>query len=283
MASWERIPWVSATWARIRLLLDASKRFDFDNGFLLSAGIAFTLLLCAIPLTLLLLALLGTYLFSDREVQFHIQEYLKNAFPTLDPKIMANITRIVEDRQIVGILGLGGLAWTSTWVFSSLRAALNVVFRVEKGRGIFRGKAVDLLLVLLAGALLLLSMVLTSGVAFFQSYSTHFPLDLGIIYQLILKYLIPFLSAFAMFFLIYQIAPNKRIPLSTALQATIFTSILWEVAKQLFGWYILHLGRFSVIYGSLSTLAVVFLWIYYSVVIFLLGAEIAVLLEEKKD
>jgi membrane protein len=283
MGNWGRIPWASTIRNRLRLLLQASEKFSSDHGFLLSAGIAFTLLICAIPLTLLLLALLGTYLFSDREILFHIREYLKNAFPTLDPRIMANISTIIEDRQIVGILGLAGLAWTSTWVFSSLRAALNVVFRVEKGRGIFRGKAVDFLLVLLAGVLFLMSMVLTSAVAVFQSYASYFPLDLGIVYQLILKYLIPFLATLALFFLVYQIAPNRKIPFRAALKATFFTSVMWEAAKQLFGWYILHLGRFSAVYGSLSTLAVFFLWIYYSAAIFLFGAEIAVLLEEEKE
>jgi membrane protein len=84
-----------------------------------------------------------------------------------------------------------------------------------------------------------------------------------------------------MFFLIYQIAPNRKIPSWAALKATLFTSVMWEAAKQLFGWYILHLGRFSAVYGSLGTVAVFILWIYYSAAIFLFGAEIAVVLEKK--
>ena len=68
-----------------------------------------------------------------------------------------------------------------------------------------------------------------------------------------------------------------------ALQATFVASILWEVAKQLFGWYILHLGRFSVLYGSLATLAIFLVWIYYTAAIFLFGGEIARLLEQGKS
>jgi membrane protein len=84
-----------------------------------------------------------------------------------------------------------------------------------------------------------------------------------------------------MFFLIYKIAPNRRIPFLIALKATFVAGILWEVAKQLFGWYILHLGRFSVVYGSLATVAIFLLWIYYTAAIFLLGGEIASLLEQR--
>jgi membrane protein len=59
-------------------------------------------------------------------------------------------------------------------------------------------------------------------------------------------------------------------------------TILWEVAKQLFAWYILHLGRFSFLYGSVATLAIFLLWIYYTAAIFLFGGEIASLLEQGK-
>jgi membrane protein len=57
---------------------------------------------------------------------------------------------------------------------------------------------------------------------------------------------------------------------------------MWEVAKQLFGWYVLHLGTFSILYGSLSALAIFFIWIYYSSVILLLGGEVAFFLEEER-
>jgi membrane protein len=56
---------------------------------------------------------------------------------------------------------------------------------------------------------------------------------------------------------------------------------LWEIAQQLFGWYVSHVARFSMVYGSLSTLAVFFLFVYYSSAILILGGEIAFLLEER--
>jgi membrane protein len=81
-----------------------------------------------------------------------------------------------------------------------------------------------------------------------------------------------------MFFLIYKIIPNKKINFTVALQAALFTSLLWEGAKQFFGWYVLGLGEFTVIYGSLSTLAIFVLWVYYSSTILLLGGEVTCLL-----
>ena len=260
----------------------ALKKFDRDHGFFLSSGVTFNLLICLIPLILLLFALLGTYLYGSREVLNHIRGYMESAFPSLDPKLMNSLLRIIRHRKIVGVLGIGGLVWASTWVFSSLRIALNVVFQAREGRGVLRGKGIDLLMVLLAGIFLLLSMLLTSVMTFVQGYRFSPFLNMIPIIRFILKYVIPFLFTFWMCFLIYKVVPDRKIRFRTAFQAALFTSLLWEVAKQLFGWYVLHLGRFSIIYGSLSALAVFFLWIYYSSVILILGGEVAFLLENER-
>ena len=260
----------------------ALKKFNKDHGFFLSSGITFNLLICLIPLILLFLALLGTYLYGSREVLNHIQGYMENAFPSLDPKLMNSLLRIIRHRKIVGVLGIGGLVWASTWVFSSLRIALNVVFQTREGRGILRGKGIDLLMILLAGIFLLVSMMLTSGVTLVQSIRSSFFLDMVPIIRFILRYVLSFLFTFWMCFLIYKVVPNRKIRFRTAFQAALFTSLLWEVAKQLFGWYVLHLGGFSIIYGSLSALAVFFLWIYYSSVILILGGEVAFFLGNER-
>lgn len=267
---------------KVRLLLSVLKKFDRDHGFFLSAGITFNLLICLVPLILLLLALVGIYLYNDREVLHHIRHYFESSVPSLDPRVMRDILRIVRDRRIVGILGIGGLIWTSTWVFSSLRTAFNMIFQVEKDRGILRGKAIDLFMILLAGLFLFMSMIFTSGITFIQSYRFGPFLALGPGLQFILKYILPFFFTFCMCFLIYKIIPNRRIHFRAALRAALFTSLLWEVSKQLFGWYVLHLGRFSMVYGSLGTLAIFFLWIYYSSAILLLGGEVAFLLERDR-
>jgi membrane protein len=263
---------------KLLLFLDALRKFGGDHGFLLSSAITFNFLICMIPIILLLLALIGQYLYSSREVLNHITYHLQDVIPSLDPQIMKNIMRIIRHRKIVGILGIRGLIWTSTLIFSSLRRVFDIVFQVEKGRGILHGKALDLLMVLLAaGIFFLMSMVLVSAITFAQDYSLSPFLDMKPITRFILKYLIPFFFTFCMSFLIYKIIP-KKVHFKSALQAAFFTSLFWEVAKQLFGWYVVHLGRFSIVYGSLSTLAIFFFVVYYSSATLILGAEIAFLL-----
>jgi len=232
---------------------------------------------------LLLLGLIGTYLLSDQEIFRQVRGYFEIAFPSLDPSITQTLMTIVQHRQIVGILGIGGSIWVSTWVFSSLRLALDVVFEVSKTRGMLRGLVLDFLMVLLAGFFLQASLVLTSLMTFFQNYRFLSFAEAIPIAKLLLKYLLPMFFTFSMSFLIYKIIPDKKIPWKRALQAALFFSVLWEVSKHLFALYILYLGkfRFSMLYGSLSTLAIFVFWAYYSSSMFLLGAEIVHLLEER--
>ena len=275
------------TWKRkilstLSFFLEALKKFDSDNGLLLSSGITFNLLVGLIPLTLLLLALSGSYLFSDHEVLDHLRHYLEGMVPSLDPKITENILGLIQDRKVVGTLGIGGLVIAVLSVFSSLRAALNIVFQVEKPQGMIRGTAIDLFMLLLAGIFHIVSMAMTSVFTYYKSYPSESVLTLGSLITFFLKYLVPFFFTFWMFFFIYKIAPNRKIHSIVAFKATCFTSVLWEVAKQFFGWYVLNLGRFSVFYGSLSTLVIFVLWVSYSAAILIFGGEFAFLLEKKR-
>ena len=265
------------------LLWQALRKFNDDNGFFLSSGITFNILINLIPFIMLLLALVGTYLYNDQEVLNHIRAYFRDLAPALDPKVMKTLMDVIQNRQIVGIVGFVGLLWISTWVFSSLRIALNIVFRAEKSRGMLRGIAVDLLMILLVGILLLVSMILSPVVIFLQGYQGRIPVAIGPTIQWILKYLLPFFLTCCMFFLIYKIIPHKKVHFTSALQAALFTSLLWELAKYLFAWYVLHLARYSIVYGSLSTLAVFVLWVYYSSTILVVGGEFAYFLEEDRQ
>ena len=265
------------------LLWQALRKFNDDNGFFLSSGISFNILINLIPFIMLLLASVGTYLYNDQEVLNHIRAYFRDVAPALDPKIMKNLPDVIQNRQIVGILGFVSLLWFSTCVFGSLRIALNIVFRVEKSSGMLRGIGIDLLMIYLAGILFLVNMILSSVVTFLQGYQGQIPVAIGPTIQWILKYLLPFFLTYCMFFLIYKIIPNKRVHFKSALQAALFTGLLWELAKHLFAWYVVHIAGYSFFYGSLSTLVIFVLWVYYSSTILVVGGEFAYFLEEDRQ
>ena len=265
------------------LLWQALKKFNDDNGFFLSSGITFNILINLIPFIMLLSALVGMYLYNDQEVLDHMHAYLRDMAPAFDPKVMGNLMDIIQNRKIVGILGFVGLLWFSTWVFSSLRIAFNIVFRVEKSRGMLRGIGIDLVMILLAGVLLLVSLILSSLVTFLQGYQGQIPVAIGPTIQWSLKYLLPLFLTFCMFFLMYKVIPHTKVHFKSALQAALFAGLLWELAKHLFTWYVVHLAQYSIFYGSFSTSVIFVVWVYYSSAILVVGGEFAYFLEKDRQ
>jgi len=243
-------------------------------------GLPLNILISLIPFIMLLLALVGTYFHNDQGVLDHFRAYCRDVAPTLGPKVMKTLTDVIQSRHIVGILGCLGLLWIATRVFRSLRIALNIVFGAQKKRAMLRGIAVDLLMIVLVGILLFVSTILSPAVIFLQGCQGSVPVVIGPTIQWTLKYLLPFVLTCCMFFLIYKIIPNKKVFFTSALQAALFVALLWELAKHLFAWYVLHLARYSIFYGSLSTLAIFVLWVYYSATILVVGGEFAYFLEE---
>jgi membrane protein len=263
----------------VRLLLEAARKFDRDKGFFLAGALAFSVLLSVIPLCLLLLSLLGTWFSLDADMADNVSRYLQNLAPAVGPQVAQVFLGIVGDRRIAGVVGLAALAWTATMVFGWLRISLNAVFGVARARGTLRGLAVDLLMIVLAATIMLARLSVSSWLGLLQRFGEGRGRPVGALAAFALSYPVPILFTVLMCFMLYTVAPNRKMPVLPALAAAVVSTLLWEFAKVLFGWYVQHLARYSVVYGSLSTAAIFVLWIQYSAAVFLYGAEIACLLE----
>ena len=78
-----------------------------------------------------------------------------------------------------------------------------------------------------------------------------------------------------LFLLVYRYFPPRRIPWRTALTAATFTGVLFEATKHLFSWYVTNAANFGTVFGGLTSIAILFFWIYYGAIVFILGGEVA--------
>lgn len=267
----------------LRLLGSALAKFNRDEGFFLASAIAYQALLCLVPFALLLLSFAGGYLVSSESAAAYFGQSIEQAAPVLDPALRENLMEIVAHRGTSGIVGTVGLLWMATAVFSGLRYALNAIFGKAPPHGTLRGLAVDLGMIALAAATFLTSFGLTAAIEYVRRVQTKlFPAAPGILLQLSLSYAVPVLLAVVLCFQIYHLLPNRRVCTRSALLGAIFTGVLWEAAKHLFKWYVLAFSSYSLVYGSLSAAAVLLVWTWFSAAVLLLGAEVAVLLEQER-
>src|SRR3954469_3744830 len=141
-----------------------------DNVLFLAGGIAFNILLAAVPFFLLLIAGV-TYLLpvlyrgqvdSSSAVSFFIDRLLPAHEESPDSPIHKFVTDILRTRTSFTIYGAIGFVWFSTRLFGSLRTVLAEVFDIEHERGIIQGKLFDIQLTIVATLLFVASTALNT-------------------------------------------------------------------------------------------------------------------------
>jgi len=257
--------------------------FFVDNVSIMAAAISFYAILSIIPLLLIFSAISGYVLESSTVAFQKVLDLLIKVIPASASDITGFLSSFVRKKAVFGVIGILGLVWAASRIFSVIENALNVVWRVDKGRPYLKSKLLSIVLVPLSVVVLVASVLLTA----LYTIVTHqtIPLLNVSLQEIgygtkILQVGIPLCLGILLFFLLYKAIPHRRVPTSAALAGALFAGISWEIAKFLFDLYIKHYTNLERVYGSFGTLVVMLLWIFYSAFIVLVGAEFGATFEE---
>ena len=264
-----------------------------DNIFFLAGGIAFNLLLAAVPFVLLFAAALAYLLnqsadASSAEINEIVLRFLP-ANPSGEESTLGRIlVDIVHSRQAIGIYSVIGFVWFSTRLFGSLRSVLGLIFDIDSDRGIIAGKIFDIQITVVSSLLLVAYTALNAYLALATTKGLVFLGEIGVRKDMMgtLEYNIGQVVAFffiaLMFFALYKFLPNRRIRWQMAMFGSFFTSLLLEIAKRGFGAYVRSFNPGSLYSGTLAALIIVVVWTYYAAIIFILGGEVAQVYELRR-
>jgi membrane protein len=263
----------------------AWRKFHRDNALFLARGLAFDVLICLIPAFFLLFVLFGFLFESSRETIQYMSSYLKALIPFSQQQVLRNLFSVVKAKKVLGILGGIGMVWTLSRLFSSIRTVLDEVMEVKEGRGFFQGKLLDGKMMLVSVVFLLATVFVTSASSFLKTISPKIFgarfLYLGMRGELT-GLLLSFFFTVCLFFLLYRFTPYRRMPTKAAVNGALAASILWEGAKHIFHYYLLNFADITKVYGPFALLLALFLWVYYSCIVFILGAELGWTWSQKK-
>ena len=263
-----------------RVLPEALQRFYADHCTQQAAGIAYRVLFSIAPLAIVLVSIFGLVLQNDSirdDVVNTIVDWLPVS-PSGTKDVEDAITAIATPVSAVGLISLVLFAWAASGMMTAIRQGLETAMHVTESRPLARGKLVDLLLIIGAAVLVLVTAGLTLLAKFLQSSSGSVAnatgLPAGTLVTLLLHGGALALSV-VIVLLLYRFVPARGLSIRDGLAGAIVTGLLLQLIALASAWTYERATRLSVVYGSL-TAALVFLYsIYLYSAALLLGAEVA--------
>ena len=271
-------------WSITYILKESISSFREDGCLNLSAAIAFYAILSLIPFLYLLVSLVGFFIGSEGEVLPKVSSYISQLIPFISKPVLNEVGRINLGSGIFAWFAVFFMLWSSTLIFDSIEFSLKKVFRVQHLRPFWISKIMSLLFVPVAGVVFILLQVFNFAIDAFVRLNNYFGITLIPLFlnNIGLKYIFPFFLTFLLLSALYAVVTPGMIFLRQAMIGGFICAIMLEVAKHVFGWMIRHNPNFGLVYGSLNTLILMVLWIFYASAIFLFCAEIIAAYQRQK-
>jgi membrane protein len=237
-------------------------------------SVAANSILSFFPFVMLMMTLIRR-VFHSRVMYDVVVQLLRDYLPAGQDFVIRNLNSMVNSRQRVQAVSLVILLVTSSGVFLPLEVALNRIWRFEKNRSYLGNQVVSFGLAFACGVLALLSIAMTAvPVASLEfilhGYGTGFVRVVGF---LVMK-VFAIAASIAIFFLIYWVLPNGKVPPRTVLPVAIIMGLLSEALKYA---YILALPwlNFQEVYGPFALSVTMMFWAFLSGLLLLAGAHLS--------
>jgi YihY family inner membrane protein len=236
-------------------------------------SVAANVILSLFPFIVMMLTISRQVFHSQAMVQV-VGEMMSTFLPSNQDFIMRNMQLLAHPHKSTQVYSIVMLLISCTGVFLPLEVALNGVWGVRKNRSYLHNQAVSLGLAFGVGTLAMASVAATTGqkallTMIFFGHVENFAfkiLEGGALRAFAL------VVSIGIFFLIYWILPNRKVPARAVLPTAIVIGVLWELAKYR---YVLVLPRldFASVYGPFQVSVGLMIWAFLSGLMLLAGAH----------
>lgn len=255
----------------IRLALNESiSSFQRNGGFDRAAALAYYCFLSIIPLLLLEVLLATRVIRSSVKAIELLQEVTGSLFPLQDELIMNEVYKLSLQKSW-GILTVILLIWSATPLASGLRGAFQAIFKPAQAMNFVKAKILDVVAILTTlGVLVATALVwVTYSAALKPLFSSG---AIGVI--MIVQNMTPFLATTLFMMLFYRLFVPVKLKMKYLVGGSVLTAVLLSAVGPLFTFVLKYNPDYGVTFGSLKAVFLLFVWIYYSFIVILLGTEI---------
>lgn len=264
----------------IKLVRGFLKAMNEDHVGAYAAQSAYFIMLSFIPFIILLLTLIQYTTLTRADIYGAAQMIFPDS---MNGFVIDIINEVYSKTAVTVSISAITAAWSAGKGFLALMRGMNSVYDVEELRNYivlrFRSALYTVIFVI---SIILSLVVLVFGNSIHHAAVVHMPF-LAVITGMILRLKdvvsIAFLTL--VFMLLYKFVPNRKAKLLSQAPGAVFSSVCWYLFSIGFSVYVTYTPGLSNMYGSLTTIILVMLWLYFCMYIILLGAEINSYFEEQ--
>lgn len=266
--------------SQLRLLYVAVRKGLRDHGKDHAAAIAFWVFFSIFPLLLGLFAAAGYFLESEA-AQTRLIELMTGTLPGSAELVQRNLEGVIEARGTLGLVGLLGLFWSASSGIGAITRAINQTLGARRPHPALLSKVRYFLMTVAVSVFLILSVGVTASLELLANLDLSALRKLGVepgLIESLAGWLAGFAFAFLTFALIYKVTPYVETRWRQVLPGALLGAAVFELGKRGFLFYLGRMANFEAVYGSLSSIIVLLLWLYFSALVLLLGAEYNIVL-----
>ena len=241
-----------------------------EDRITVSAGhLAYVSLLSLVPFIMVFFTILSAFP-AFAKVRGELESFVfSNFVPHAGDVVQQYMTEFVGNASQMGAISILFLVLVALLLISNVDKTLNRIWATQSERPAIYTFAIYWMVLTLGPILMGTSVIISSylvGLAnFAEEYTPGFTTAM-------LK-LVPFVTSVAAFFIVYMVVPNKRINAKHAAAGALLAALLFELSKKGFALYVASFPSYQLIYGALAVVPILFVWVYLSWIVVLIGAE----------
>ena len=257
----------------VKIIKEFSERIMGDHVGAYAAQSAFFILLSFIPFMMLLLNIIQYTPLTEEAVSSAVMSIIPEDFHGVVKTIIMEIYR--RSSAILPVSAIIAL-WSPGKAITSLTYGLNTVYHVKETRNYFVNRLRSMLFTLFfIGAFLVTLVLMVFGRSIQQALTEYFPAVAEFTGMLLsLRTVITMAALMFTFVLMYRFVPNRKVSFESQIPGALVTTISWQILSVGFSFYLEYFPGVTRMYGNLTTMILLMLWVYFCMYLVLVGAEI---------
>ncbi|MFH7804643.1 MULTISPECIES: YihY family inner membrane protein [unclassified Acinetobacter] len=267
----KKLPFYNETW--FQFVLFVVRRFEADRCRDQAASLTYTTLFAVVPMLTVFLVIISSIKALEPARQQLQQLIYSHFLPRTTIAFDKAFTAFTDKSSNLTVIGILFLFVTTVMMLSSIETVFNRIWRVKETRGGIIGFMRYWTIISLGPILLGSAFAISSTVASLNVLSNNFA---G--YEVDGEFIlwgISFVLTILGFFILNWTIPNRSVPIKAALIAGTFSTVVFELLKNLFGIIMSNFTSYEIVYGAFAAIPIFLLWIFLSWNIVLLGVEIS--------